>query len=146
MRYGCRSWGGRKLSPQDKQCILTSQWPFAFGPREVTMVISKLDRLERDPDPRKVAIGSRIRIMDTAHGDVSVLTLVKPRDAAPRDGRVSIYSPLGAHLLGAIEGETVQVPLLGSRYRFHVIDVIPPAESPAEHAEPPAPKRVAQSR
>lgn len=121
----------RKLPYHESWRVPTSQLAFPFGPREVSMVIGKLDRMQRAPDPSRANIGSSIRLMDLEHGETAEFVLVRPRDSAPTDGRLSIYSPLGAHLLGASPGQTVAVPLLGRRIKFHVLEV---ASETAERA------------
>lgn len=92
------------------------------------MVIGKLDRMQRDPDPTRATIGSRLRLMDLEHGETAEFVLVRPRESAPMEGRLSIYSPLGAYLLGASPGQTVAVPVLGRRFSFHVIEVLSEAK------------------
>jgi transcription elongation factor GreA len=55
--------------------------------------------LPRKRDALKVALGSIVELLDT-NGRIIRYTLVDSLEANPRDGRISIKSPLGQNLVG----------------------------------------------
>jgi regulator of nucleoside diphosphate kinase len=55
------------------------------------------------------------------------VTLVRPRDADARAGRISVLSPVGRALLGNVLGRVVQVVLpTGRQQPVRVVEVSPP--------------------
>lgn len=63
------------------------------------LLLSQAKLLPRKRDAIKVAIGSVVDLIDTS-GRLVRYTLVDTIEANPSDGRISIKSPLGQHLLG----------------------------------------------
>jgi transcription elongation factor GreA len=63
------------------------------------MLLSSAKLLPRKRDALKVAIGSVVDLIDTS-GRLVRYTLVDTIEANPSDGRISIKSPLGQHLIG----------------------------------------------
>lgn len=63
------------------------------------LLLSQAKLLPRKRDALKVAIGSVVDLIDTS-GRLVRYTLVDTIEANPSDGRISIKSPLGQHLLG----------------------------------------------
>ena len=59
----------------------------------------------REVPPDVVTMNSRFIIRMTDSGQQREMTLCYPADAAPAVGRVSVYSPVGAALLGLRVGE-----------------------------------------
>ncbi|MDH6594236.1 regulator of nucleoside diphosphate kinase [Variovorax sp. TBS-050B] len=58
--------------------------------------------------PDLVTMNSRVELEDPASRTRSTVTLRYPHDAKPAEGEVSVMSPVGASLLGARVGQTVQ--------------------------------------
>jgi transcription elongation factor GreA len=63
------------------------------------MLLSHAKQLPRKRDALRVAIGSVVDLIDTS-GRLVRYTIVESIEANPSDGRISIKSPLGQHLLG----------------------------------------------
>ena len=56
------------------------------------------------------------------------VTLVTPREADARVGRISVLSPVGRALLGHARGRVVEIPLPAGRQQpVRVVEVAPPA-------------------
>lgn len=75
--------------------------------------------------PNVVTMNSRVRIRSTADGESDLCVLCYPgEEDAEEDGvrRLSVLSPLGAALLGVVEGSTVRV--IGPRRRTFVVEAI----------------------
>jgi regulator of nucleoside diphosphate kinase len=60
-----------------------------------------------------VRLHSRVTYQELPGGTRRSVTLVNPRRADPRRGRVSILSPVGRALLGQQEGRSIEVTLPG---------------------------------
>ncbi len=58
----------------------------------------------------KVGLGSSVTVRDE-HGQEEAWEIVSSHDAAPREGRVSVESPLGTALFGRAAGEQTTVTL-----------------------------------
>jgi regulator of nucleoside diphosphate kinase len=61
-----------------------------------------------DVGPTIVTMNSTIRVHELDTGKRRTIKLVYPADANPSGDHVSVLSPLGASLLGAAEGDTVE--------------------------------------
>jgi regulator of nucleoside diphosphate kinase len=73
----------------------------------------KLDRARLVPatavPPNVVTMNSRLSCLDLASAKELELSLVYPWASSPEAGRISILSPLGIDLLGAIPGRSIGV-------------------------------------
>lgn len=80
-------------------------------------------------DPREIApdivtMNSRVRLVEAGSAPPQELTLCYPEQAQPSAGRVSVLSPVGASLLGAQVGCTVQWMLPGGAPRQAVVQAL----------------------
>ncbi len=73
-------------------------------------------------DAEQAGLGRRytIRLED---GSVETWELALPRDASPRDGRISVQSPLGRALLGKSAGQRARVTTPEDSYEVEVVAV-----------------------
>lgn len=62
----------------------------------------------REVGPDIVTMNSQVRLADPQTGEERQLTLSYPADADPAAGRLSVFSPLGASLLGLRVGAQAQ--------------------------------------
>ncbi len=67
----------------------------------------KLDNLPKD----SVAFGSRIVLEDINTSEVVTYELVTPEEVDPKQGKISVSSPIGKALLGKCEGDEVKINL-----------------------------------
>lgn len=80
-------------------------------------------------DPREIApdivtMNSRVLLAEAGRAQPQELTLCYPEQAQPSAGRVSVLSPVGASLLGAQVGRTVQWTLPGGAPRQAVVQAL----------------------
>jgi transcription elongation factor GreA len=57
----------------------------------------------------QVVIGSHVRVIEKGVDEEEMYRLVGPAEANPREGKISIESPLGKALLGAKVGDKVKI-------------------------------------
>ena len=69
----------------------------------------------------KVGIGSKVVIK--GHDGEETFTIVGSAEAAPRDGRISNESPVGAALMGHKKGDTVVVSAPAGEVTFTVVSI-----------------------
>ncbi len=75
------------------------------------------------PSDGRAAIGSVVRVRDTATGDVFQYELVGPIESDAANGRISIAAPIGRALTGQCRGGRVEVATPSGRVRLEVLDV-----------------------
>jgi transcription elongation factor GreA len=74
--------------------------------------INMLSTLKLDSIPKdKAGFGSRIHLEDLNTGDEVVYELVTPEEVDPRNGKISVGSPVGQALLNKITGDEVRMNL-----------------------------------
>ncbi|QIB66551.1 GreA/GreB family elongation factor [Kineobactrum salinum] len=69
-------------------------------------------------------LGGTVRVEDLSYQGDAQFSLVPAEKADPDRGLISIFSPLGAALLGAKVGDIVHADLLGREYRFLLVDIL----------------------
>jgi transcription elongation factor GreA len=76
--------------------------------------------VDAPPTDGAVGFGSTVAVRDEASGRTATYTLVGAAEASASDGRLSIESPVAQALLGAREGDAVEVRTPGGTRTFHV--------------------------
>ncbi len=72
-----------------------------------------------------VTMNSRIMFEDESTGEKREISLVYPQDSNPAQGRVSVFAPVGAALLGLAAGQTIDWPLpQGQLKRYRVVKIM----------------------
>lgn len=83
----------------------------------VNMLVSlKLDNIPKDA----VGFGSRVHLEDLNTGDEVVYEMVTPEEVDPRNGKISVSSPIGKALLNKKSGEEATVNLPGGVKEYAV--------------------------
>ena len=118
---------------QFEQYYLQTHLGLSPGPRDLASILAKLESLEAcdagpEACPGRVRIGSRVRLLDLQDNSDAEIEVVLPADSAPRNGRISVFSPLGASILGLAPAEYAEVRFLGRPLRFLVLEVLPPGK------------------
>lgn len=67
--------------------------------------------------PDIVTMNSRVTFVDAATGAASTVVLVYPQDADAANGRLSVFAPMGAALLGLSVGQSITWNLPHGRTR-----------------------------
>lgn len=88
--------------------------------RIAALSMMNVDRIPRD----KVGLGSTVTLKDTASGATLVYDIVTPEEADPTKGRISPSSPIGKCLLGAEEGDVVEVKVPSGEKEYEVLKLI----------------------
>jgi len=88
--------------------------------RVAALSMMNLDRIPRD----KVGLGSTVTLKDTSNGSPVVYELVTPEESDPPSGRISPSSPIGKCLLGAEEGDVVEVKVPSGTHEYEVIKLV----------------------
>ncbi|MEH6660815.1 MAG: nucleoside diphosphate kinase regulator [Parasphingorhabdus sp.] len=79
-----------------------------------------------------VTMNSKVEFIDERSGSRRVLELVYPRDADIEKGRISIFTPTGAGLIGMVAGETISWPdRSGAERILRIVSVTPPETAEA---------------
>lgn len=85
--------------------------------------------------PSIVSMHALVRYRDEDSGQIREVELVYPDEANPGAGRVSVFAPVGAALIGLNLGESIEWEFPdGSLRRLRVLAVRPPLPPPANPA------------
>lgn len=84
-----------------------------------SLVSLKLDNIPKDA----IGFGSRIHLEDLNTGEALVYELVTPEEVDPRNGKISVSSPIGRALLNKAAGEEVTIVLPTGTREFAITEV-----------------------
>ncbi|HEX6734480.1 MAG TPA: GreA/GreB family elongation factor [Azonexus sp.] len=76
-----------------------------------------------------VTMGSRVRYAENTTGHSREVEIVFPEDADPARGKVSVFAPVGAALIGLSVGQQIDWDFPGSSRRLSVVAVIQPGNT-----------------
>jgi transcription elongation factor GreA len=79
-----------------------------------------INRLPRD----KVAYGTRVTLLDLDSDKEVTYKLVLPEELADHPDHLSISSPIGMALVGAVEGDEVKIKIPAGIKRFEVLTLV----------------------
>ena len=87
--------------------------------------LAALNMLNLDRIPRgKVGLGSTVHVRQEDTGEEKVFEIVVPEESDPTVGRISPSSPIGKCLLGAEEGDTVEVKVPAGTKEYEVTRLV----------------------
>ncbi len=84
----------------------------AFIEAEITRIegiLRTAELIEEDGTKDEVRIGSRVTVVEKGYDDDELFHLVGSAEANPREGKISLESPVGKALMGAKVGDKVKV-------------------------------------
>lgn len=87
--------------------------------RITSLVSLKLDNIPKDA----IGFGSRIHLEDLNTGDTVVYELVTPEEVDPRNGKISVSSPIGRALINKAEGDEVTINLPSGVKEYAIAEV-----------------------
>lgn len=108
-------------------------------PEVAALLLSEIERAEiHSPDtipPKAVTLGAEVAFLDEGSNTQRSVTLVLPAEADIATGRVSVLTPIGAGLIGLIEGQSIDWPdREGRNHGLRIISVRQPPRTEAEQA------------
>ncbi len=83
--------------------------------------VEVIDESEAATD--KVSIGSTVKILDLQYDEEMEFTIVGSQEANSLNGKISNESPVGAALIGAKVGETVNVEIGDAVDQYQILDI-----------------------
>jgi regulator of nucleoside diphosphate kinase len=71
-----------------------------------------------------ITMNSRVLLREISKGRQAQVTVTYPQDADPREGKISIFSPIGLALLGRQVGDSVSWKVPSGIGHFEIIKII----------------------
>ena len=68
-------------------------------------------------------MGTTVKVQDVDSGDVYEYAIVGAEEADPYEDKISNESPVGAGLMGAAKGQTVEIEVPMGLLRYKVLDI-----------------------
>jgi transcription elongation factor GreA len=90
---------------------------------ELKAIMAEATVIDSSGNNGSVRLGSKVRIKDLEDGFEEEYMIVGSLEASPSDGRISDESCIGAALMGAAAGDTVQVNSPGGVYKYQVLSI-----------------------
>lgn len=90
---------------------------------ELENLLSNVEVVDESEDSSVVRIGSTVRIKDLEYDEEMEYQIVGSSEADTDKNRISNESPLGIALIGAAEGETVNVQAPVGEIRYQVLEI-----------------------
>jgi len=90
--------------------------------QELQYLIGNAVVIEKNAATDAVSIGNRITIQEEEY-PVETYHMVGPKEADPRNGKISHESPIGKALLGGKVGDVVTVETPGGKTKFKIIKI-----------------------
>jgi regulator of nucleoside diphosphate kinase len=83
-----------------------------------------------------VTMGSRVRYAEMETGTSREVEIVFPEEADPASGKVSVFAPVGAALIGLSVGQEIDWDFPGTCRRLTVVEVTQPAAGATDYKTP----------
>jgi len=91
---------------------------------ELEAILSLARVLEEDSiNTESVDIGSKVTVLDLDTQQTSQFTIVDPLEANPREGYLSVESPIGSALLNKKKGDEAVVKVPAGTRRLKIVDI-----------------------
>jgi len=71
----------------------------------------------------KIVFGATVTLADVDSGDEVVYQIVGDHEAEPKNGKISVSSPIARSIIGRIVGDEVQVRIPTGTRNFEILDV-----------------------
>ena len=90
--------------------------------RQLQAILARAQIIEESSTPRtgRIALGAKVVLHDVEHGEDLEYTLVSPNEANPRQGRISVASPVGRALIDRGQGDEVEVEAPGGTIKYRI--------------------------
>lgn len=88
--------------------------------RELERTLARAEVLSEGNTSGRIGIGSVVVLRDLTYDEEIRYTLVSSSEANPRDGKLSVASPVGKALLASAEGEVVEVDAPAGKIKYRI--------------------------
>ena len=110
------------------------------NPKVAELLFEELGRAElhslNDMPSGIVTMNCKVEFADERSGSQRTVELVYPHNADIEKSRISIFTPIGAGLIGMAEGETIAWPdRSGVEHKLRIVKVTPPKGEQLENTE-----------
>ena len=72
---------------------------------------------------KRVSFGSTVLLIDNKTDEETIYTIVGTQESNPKNGLISIKSPLAKYILGKEEGDTVRVDLPAGKVKYDIEEI-----------------------
>ncbi|MEE9591494.1 MAG: transcription elongation factor GreA [Thermodesulfobacteriota bacterium] len=87
--------------------------------------ISSLSSINLNAIPRdRVGFGTKVTVEDINNGDLITYELITPEEINPKEGKISLSSPIGAALLNKAVGDEVKIKLPAAVKEYVISDIV----------------------
>lgn len=86
-------------------------------------LLSSAVLINENGSKERVELGTTVTIRDREYGGLETYTIVGSTEVDPRNGRISLRSPIGRALMGHRVGESVEVTTPGGPVQFEIIQI-----------------------
>lgn len=87
--------------------------------------ISSLSSINLNAIPRdRVGFGTKVTVEDINNGDLITYELITPEEINPKEGKISLSSPIGAALLNKAVGDEVKIKLPSAVKEYVISDIV----------------------
>lgn len=87
---------------------------------EAILQASVLHQKKKESAQLKASLGSAVALKDLDSGEVLRYILVNPTEVNPREGKISVASPVGKALLNRVKGDEVEVVVPSGTIRYRI--------------------------
>ena len=110
------------VSPQHLRHLFSDVRLFS-QPDELLAMLCRLDNATPEASPDRVTIGDQLLLAQARGGELLSVKLVMPGDAAPRCGRVSVFSPMGRAVYQCRAGDDCVITVKRQRLVFRLLHI-----------------------
>ena len=87
--------------------------------------IESLSSIHLEGIPRdRVAFGAKVKVVDLENGEERTYEIVAPEDVNPKEGKISVNSPIGRGLMGKAVGDEVTIDLPTGKKGFEILEIV----------------------
>ena len=114
--------------PKLRQRSLLSETQVYNRPLLLADALHQLENLTRKQSSgsntkKRAGPGRIVDLLELESNKKTSYKLVMPNEAAPRESKISVFSLLGASLLGLKKGDTARVYQSGHNRKFQILDI-----------------------
>ncbi|MEE8185033.1 MAG: transcription elongation factor GreA [Thermodesulfobacteriota bacterium] len=87
--------------------------------------INSISSINLNAIPRdRVGFGTKVTVEDINNGDLITYELITPEEINPKEGKISLSSPIGAALLNKAVGDEVKIKLPSTVKEYVISDIV----------------------